>query len=314
MAGLRADIRGVWATILLRVGEDGRVDFDAIPEQVAAYAAAGVDGVYCNGTATEFHCQTDAEFEAVSRATASASRTAGLPFQIGAAHPLPQGALSRIAFAATLDPAAIQVTLPDWTPIDLATAIRFLARCAEAAGRVPLVLYNPPHARAALDPAGFARLAEAVPRLAGIKCAGGDDAWYAEMAPVLARLSVFIPGHHHATGVLRGAHGSYSNMACLDPAAAVRWDRLARSDPGPARETESRIAAFMAEAVAPILAAGHPGYAVDKAMASAGGWTSITPRLLWPCEGIADADVARIAAAARRHIPEFIGARARADA
>lgn len=314
MAGLRAEIRGVWATVLLRVRKDGSIDFDAISEQVAAYAAAGIDGVYCNGTATEFHCQNDAEFEAISRATASAARAAGLPFQIGAAHPLPQGALARIAFAATLEPVAIQVTLPDWTPIDGATAIRFLARCAGIAGDVPLVLYNPPHARAALDPAGFALLTDSVPQLAGIKCAGGDDAWYAAMAPVLARLSVFIPGHHYATGMLRGAHGSYSNMACLDPAAAVRWDGLTRSDPDAARGTELRIAAFMGEAVAPILAAGHPGYAIDKAMAAAGGWTPITPRLLWPCEGLEDADVARIAAAARRHIPEFIGERTVADA
>ena len=314
MAGLRANIRGVWATILLRIREDGSIDFDAIAEQVTAYAAAGVDGVYCNGTATEFHCQSDAEFETVSRATASAARAGGLPFQIGAAHPLPQGALSRVAFAASLAPDEIQVTLPDWTPIDLATAIRFLARCADTAGAVQLVLYNPPHSRTALDPTAFARLAEAVPQLAGIKCAGGDDAWYAAMAPVLERLSVFIPGHHHATGVLRGAHGSYSNMACLNPFAAVLWAGLTRSDPDAALGTEARIAAFMAEAVTPILAAGHQGYAVDKAMAAAGGWTSITPRLLWPCEGLGDEDVARIAAAARRHIPEFVGARVRADA
>jgi len=314
MAGLRAPLRGVWATVLLRVREDGSIDANAIAEQVSAYAAAGVDGVYCNGTATEFHCQSDAEFETVGRATASAARAAGLPFQIGAAHPLPQGALSRVAFAASLAPDAIQVTLPDWTPITLDTAIRFLARCAETAQGVPLVLYNPPHARTAPDPAGFARLAEAVPQLIGIKCSGGDDAWYAAMEPVLERLSVFIPGHHHASGALRGAHGSYSNMACLGPAAAVRWGRLTRSDPDAALRTEARIATFMAEVIAPILAAGHPGYAVDKAMAAAGGWTAITPRLLWPCEGLGAADVARIATAARRHIPEFVGADVRADA
>jgi dihydrodipicolinate synthase/N-acetylneuraminate lyase len=314
VAGLTADIRGVWATVLLRVREDGGIDLDAIAGQVAAHAPAGVDGVYCNGTATEFHCQTEEQFEAVSRATASAARAAGLPFQIGAAHPLPHGALSRVALAASLMPAAIQVTLPDWTPVDLDTAIRFLRACAETADGVPLVLYNPPHARTALDPRGFARLAESVPALAGIKCGGGDDAWYAAMAPVFDRLSVFIPGHHYATGVLRGAHGSYSNMACLSPTAATRWAVLTRADPDAARSTEVRIAAFMAEAIAPILAAGHQGYAVDKAMAAAGGWTPITPRLLWPCAGLGETEVARIAAAARRHIPEFVEASADAGA
>lgn len=298
-------ITGVWATILLRLDDAGTIDPSAIDEEIAAYRAAGCDGVYTGGTAGEFHSLTEAGFRMTSERAADAARAAGLPFQIGASHPLAPGSLERIAFAASLAPVAIQVTLPDWTPVDLAAAQRFVSRAAEVAGGVPLVLYNPPHAKTVLTPAEILALAEAEPALAGLKCAGGDAAWYQAMAPVLARLSVFIPGHHYASGTGRGAHGAYSNMASLSPAGAVRWAALARTDPAAALELEARIAAFMQEAVAPLLAAGHPGFAIDKAMAAAGDWIDITPRLLFPYTPVADAAVARIADAARRHIPEF---------
>lgn len=298
-------IRGVWATALLALDRNGAIDLPALDGQIAAYAAAGCDGVYTGGTAGEFHTLAEADFCAVSERGAQAARAAGLPFQIGAAHPLAQGSLSRIAFAATLAPDAIQVTLPDWTPISFATALRFMQGAADAAGGVPLVLYNPPHAKTVLGPDELRVLGEEVPALVGLKCGGGDAAWYAAMAPVLARLSVFIPGHFYASGIAQGAHGAYSNMACLSPPGAVRWAALARSDPPAAMDLERRIARFMAEAVNPVLSAGYQGFAIDKAMAAAGGWTPISPRLLWPYEGVGPAAVSAIAEAARRHIPEF---------
>jgi dihydrodipicolinate synthase/N-acetylneuraminate lyase len=301
------DIRGVWGTVLLDVSPAGDIVYDAIGPQIAALAHAGVDGVYCNGTATEFHCQTEEQFRRVADATVSAARRAGLPVQIGASHPLAQGGLDRLRTAAALAPDAIQVTLPDWTPVDLPAAMRFLRACAEAAAGIPLVLYNPPHAKAVLSPSELQTVAAAVPSLIGLKCAGGDQAWYAAMAPVLHRLSVFIPGHHYASGVAQGAHGSYSNMACLSPAGAVWWARQVTANAGTARDVEGRIGSFMVEAIHPLLSEGFQGYACDKAMAAAGGWAGLSPRLLWPHVGVPDSAVARIAHAASRHLPDFLG-------
>lgn len=306
MPGHTPAIAGVWATILLRLDADGAIDLSAIADQIAAYAAAGCDGVYSGGTAAEFHTLSGPDFRAVSSATAEAARAAGLPFQIGASHPLAPGSLERVAFAATLSPNAIQVTLPDWTPIDFATARRFLERAAELATPVPLVLYNPPHAKTVLAPDALRTLAEDLPGLIGLKCGGGDASWYRAMAPVLRRWSVFIPGHHYASGTIAGAHGAYSNMACLSPGAAVRWAAQTQRDLGAALALEARIAAFMDEAIVPILADGHPGFAIDKALATAGGWADITPRLLWPYTPVSDERIPAIRAAAQRHIPEFV--------
>lgn len=142
-----SSIHGVWATVLCRVDASGHVDLGAIDDQVAAYAAAKCDGVYTGGTASEFHSQSDADFQAMSERLASSARAHGLPFQISAAHALAPGSLTRIAIAAELKPDAIQVTLPDWTAIDLPTAHRFLERAVHLATGLPLVLYNPPTLR-----------------------------------------------------------------------------------------------------------------------------------------------------------------------
>ena len=301
----RRHFRGVWATILLDIGADGAPRMACIDEQVAVLAESGVAGVYCNGTSTEFHCQTEAQYRAIATATAEAARRFGLPFQIGAAHPMPNGTLERVRHARGLGPDAIQVTLPDWTPVTPQEAVRFLKSCAEAAAGAPLVLYNPPHAKTVLDPAGYARLADEIPELAGIKCGGGDAGWYAAMAPLFKRLSVFVPGHSYASGIRDGAAGSCSNMACLNPAAAVAWARLAARDMDAALELQSRITAFMDDAIRPLVAEGFFGNALDKAMAVAGGWTSLGPAMMWPFSSVPPSGIDRIKAAARRHVPEF---------
>lgn len=297
------DICGVWATILCRLDDEGSLDLTAIEEQVTAFALAGCDGVYSGGTASEIHTQTEGEFRVISTRFANAARAKGLPFQIGAAHPLAQGTLERVAFARTLDPGAIQITLPDWTPLDLRAVLHFLERVAKTANGTPLVLYNPPHAKTVLSPSALIEIAQTVPALVGLKCGGGDEAWYLAMTPLFERLSVFVPGHHYATGRKNGAHGSYSNIACLSPTGAVTWARMGERE---ALETEACIADFMEEAIQPMLDRGLPGFACDKAMAAAGGWARLSPRMLWPYSGASAAEVSRIARAARRHIPQLL--------
>jgi hypothetical protein len=45
--------------------------------------------------------------------------------------------------------------------------------------------------------------------------------------------------------------------------------------------------------------------ALDKAMAAAGGWGNIGPRLLWPYSSVPDAEIAPLATAARTKFPEW---------
>ena len=100
--------------------------------------------------------------------------------------------------------------------------------------------------------------AEQIPSLVGIKVGGGDDAWYERMRPLAGRLSIFVPGHALATGYARGAAGSYSNVACLQPAGAKRWNRLMQTDLAAAQAIEAQIQQFMKAHVLPFRDAERP--------------------------------------------------------
>jgi dihydrodipicolinate synthase/N-acetylneuraminate lyase len=178
---------------------------------------------------------------------------------------------------------------------------------AEAGNNIGHVLYNPPHAKRDLSPAQIGALAREVPALVGVKVAGGDDAWYASMRRKMGRLSVFVPGHHLATGFSKGAHGAYSNVACLHPAVAQRWwDRMA-TDLSAALELEQRIRLFMERHIAPFIV--HDGYcngACDRLLALIGGWADIGAQMRWPYRSIPVEEAERLRNAARQLIPEFL--------
>lgn len=307
MNPISASITGNWATLLLPIQRDESIDFALLAEELERFIAARVDGVYSNGSAGEFYAQSEAEFDRVQELLAQHCGAKQVPFQIGAAHSSPQTALARIARTKALKPRAFQIVLPDWFPPTFDEIVAFLDRIAAAAAPVPLIVYNPPHAKRKLDPAEWLALVERFPAIVGMKVPGGDEAWYRAMQPVFAKVSVFIPGHTLATGISRGAHGAYSNVACLSPQGAQRWSDECRTDLPAALEREKRIQAFWSGQVAPLITRDRlPNMAADKAAAVAGGWLpGIEPRLRWPYRCADDATVRAIAAEARRQLPEF---------
>lgn len=300
------DIRGTWAAVLAAWDADDALSTARIAAQIDTLIAAGVDGIYCNGTAGEFHVQTEDEFDAIAGLLADRCTAAGMPFQVGASHPTPQVSLARVRRAAALAPGAIQVILPDWLPVSDDEAADFLAGAAAAAGGIGLVLYNPPHAKRVLSPAAVGRLAGRVPALVGLKTGAGDEDWYRAAATHLAAISVFVPGHHLATGIARGADGSYSNVACLNPAAARRWHEQARADPPAARALEARLQDFMAEHISPFITEqGYCTAACDRLLAMIGNWADVGDRMRWPYRAIPAAEADRLRPVARDILPEF---------
>ncbi|MNY27317.1 hypothetical protein D3C86_1612170 [compost metagenome] len=141
--------------------------------------------------------------------------------------------------------------------------------------------------------------------LAGCKVAGGDVQWYQQMRSLPVPFSVFIPGHHLATGISQGAHGAYSNVACLNPAFAQKWyDSIQKGD-GTAFELEKRIQQFMNECIVPYISSnGYSNQAVDKFMAAIGGWTSISTRLRWPYRWIPDEHILSVREQCKAILPE----------
>jgi dihydrodipicolinate synthase/N-acetylneuraminate lyase len=299
-------IQGTWGTLLLPLADDDSICWTRLTEQVDAYIAAGVAGIYSNGTACEFHTQTEDEFDRLHQILAERCARAGVPWQAGASHMSAQTSRERARRVAPLRPRAIQVVLPDWFPVTNVEAIRFLSGVAEAAAPVPLVLYNPPHAKRSLAPADFGELARAVPALAGVKVPHSAPDWCREFRRACPGLSLFVPGHELASGIIHGgAHGAYSNVACLSPSGAVRWNRQIYDDPCAALALERRIQDFLTAHVLPFRAQGISNPGLDKLLAAAGGWSSTGTRLRWPYSWIPEEEAVRLSALARRDLPEL---------
>jgi dihydrodipicolinate synthase/N-acetylneuraminate lyase len=184
---------------------------------------------------------------------------------------------------------------------------RFLDVMAAAADPIPLILYNPPHAKRRLTPTEWIEVVQRHPDLAGIKVAGGDGEWYGAMRPVLEKISVFIPGHHLATGLSRGAKGAYSNVASLNPLGAQKWYELCLKNPSEGLKIEQKINAFFSVEVMPLITVRKlANMAADKALAVAGGWLpGFTSRVRWPYDSATEAETTRIGSTARAAVPEL---------
>jgi 4-hydroxy-tetrahydrodipicolinate synthase len=295
---------GNWGTLLLPINEDDSIDFERLSEEMEGMIAARINGIYSNGTAGEFHNQTEDEFDKVNQLLAEKCHRVGMPFQIGASHPSPIISLERLRRSKAFNPSAFQVILPDWVVPTASEQIDFLSKMAEAAGSIPLVLYNPPHAKLVLKPQDFETLSNAIPQLIGIKVADGDAQWYHAMRQYAANLSVFVPGHHLATGFSENVGaGAYSNVACIHPKAAQEWWELMQTDTDEALKLEKRINDFFEKAIVPYKNAGYSNPALDKLLAAVGGWAPIGTRLRWPYRRIPEKQVQEVRNVAKRYLP-----------
>jgi dihydrodipicolinate synthase/N-acetylneuraminate lyase len=307
--------QGIWGAVLLPVDMQGAIDWAALVEEIDILCASGLTGLYTNGTAGEFHAQTEAEFDRLTDLVAARAGAAGVPFQIGVCQSNPRVARERLARCRNIGAAGAQIILPDWWPPSPPEIDRFIDGMQEAAGDLPLILYNPPHAKVRLSLDQIAALRARAPGLVGAKLPGGDAAWYEERRRLLPGFSVFVAGHTVAFGRPLGADGAYSNVACLSPLLALLHWRLAQDDPPRALDLEARIQAFMQTHVVPLVAShGLSHAALDKLMAAVGGWGPVSERLMWPHVSAPPGMVAAVAGAARALLPEMVMPRLPKDA
>jgi dihydrodipicolinate synthase/N-acetylneuraminate lyase len=306
----RHSIAGNWATLLLPITDDDSIEFGKLGAEIDILIASKVDGIYSNGTAGEFHNQTEVEYDRIQEMLASKCGALGMPFIIGACQPDPMLMLGRIRRAVQLRPLAIQVILPDWWPLSNLEAIDFLKRSADEADGIPLILYNPPHAKRVLTPAELADVCAPCPSVVGIKLADGDDNWYAQARSLLSDFALFVPGHHLATGMKQGvASGSFSNVACLNPAGAQSWTKLMRTDIEAALEIERRICVFIDCYILPFRRDhGFSNAALDKLLCSVGNWGPVSTRLRWPYRSIPSQEADRLRPFSRQLMPELFEA------
>ncbi|WP_423127769.1 dihydrodipicolinate synthase family protein [Gaoshiqia sp. Z1-71] len=302
------EIFGNWATLLLAADDYENIDFSRLADEIDVLIASRPNGIYSNGTAGEFYAQTEDEFDRISLMLSEKCEKAEIPYQIGVSHMSPQISLERLKRVRHLQPGAVQLILPDWFPVTLDEAVIFLQKMASAAGGISLVLYNPPHAKSQLQPEEWSILKKKIPSLAGLKVfdQNGDANWYPAMRKNSNGLSLFIPGHRLASGIQKGAHGAYSNIACLNPFAAQRWYELTQTDLPAALDLEKRINRFMSELITPFITEQHyPNHACDRLMALVGGWADVGAKQRWPYRSIPESFAVQVRQKAQTLIPEF---------
>jgi dihydrodipicolinate synthase/N-acetylneuraminate lyase len=297
-------LRGTWGTVLLPVRPDDQIDFDLLETELDVLLRVGLPGIYTCGTAGEFHALEETEFDTLSELVATRSRSAGSAFQIGASHMSAQLCLSRVKRARQLGPAAIQVTLPDWLPLGPSEVRATLERMVAAADPVPLVLYNPPHAKTVCGPEQLAALAGEFPGLVGVKIAH-DNAFYSRLHSAAPGLAIFVPGHELAHAWPYGASGSYSNVACLGPNGALEWEKKMTRDPDAAVALGEKIVAFFDRYIVPLKTQGYSNPALDKTLAAIGGWAPVGTRVRWPYASVPEEVVTRLTPVARTALPEM---------
>jgi len=306
MKALKAEeIRGNWATVLLPINKDDSIDYGRLREEVERIVAFGVDGLYTNGTAGEFHTQTEEEFDRIQELVSGISEKAQVPFQIGVSHMSPQLSRERLRRAVGLRPSAVQVIMPDWVFPQEGEDIAFMEGMAEVADGIGLILYNPLHAKRQLTPKRFGELKQAVPSFLGVKVVGGDADWYSQMRKEMKGLSVFVPGHLSATGIKEGAHGAYSNVACIHPLGAQKWTDLMFEDMEAALKVEADLQRFMNEHVAPLSRMGYSNSALDKLVTAIGGWAPVGTRLRWPLRFFEEEKAVSLREVFKRQAPFF---------
>jgi len=301
-----ATLKGNWATLLLPINPDNTINFKQLAGEIDSLITAGVDGIYSNGTAGEFHNQTEVEFDKINQLLAVKCHMAGMRFQIGASHPSPIISLERVKRSTVLKPDALQVILPDWVAANAEEQVIFLQEIAANSNNIPLVLYNPPHAKTVLTVDDLQQLVNAVPQVIGVKLLSRDEQWMADMQQLAQQIAVFVPGHFLASGFKsKVASGSYSNVACINPKAAQKWWGLMQTDIGAALDIEQRMLQFFKECIAPYQQKQYSNPALDKFLAAIGGFVKTGTRLRWPYKFISENDVVPARERAMQLIPEF---------
>ena len=266
---------------------------------------AGLAGIYTSGSAGELrHAWTSASTTPSARWSQAAAAERGVPFQLGASQMSGQLSLARIrrsrsrAGGVPGDPAGLAPARP---------------RRGAGRGRAPGRGGRPGAARA-VQPAAR----QDAPGSRGVRPAGGGGSGARGDQDRRARIPRSSPP---STPPRRRSRSSSPDTRSPRAAGTARaaptrtWPASARTArrPGalagrrPRRRDplERRIQAFLAEHVGPFQRAGYANPALDKLLASAGGWAQSAPGRAGRTGSSPRRRARRLAPIARRALPEL---------
>lgn len=165
-------LKGVIPALAVSQTDAGGIDHALVDRQLAYLAAAGIHGLFVNGTTGEGAILTTAEKLEILE-LAQKGTNAGVAVCAVSIQPSTDMALAELQQFQTLEPDFVAVTTPYYYGVSQAAIVTHFESIADASP-VPLILYNiPQNTHNAMQLDTIARLAKH-PNIVGIKDSSGD--------------------------------------------------------------------------------------------------------------------------------------------
>lgn len=264
---------GVWPALLVPWTKSDDLDEARFRREVRAYAGTGVAGVYTGGTSGEFYAQDDRVFEQVAMIACEEAHASGLLVQIGCTALSTRTVCRRIRTALAAGADGIQIAVPFWLELQDDEVLSFISSAAEAAGDVPLILYNTSRARRTIAPPLLAEASRRCPTLLGVKDTGAIP----ETVQAVVRLQPGFAVLGSELDLLEKTHaggrGTCSSVAMLNARyVAEFYAACVNGRLEDAQRRQATIQRYFAEVLLPMVNdEGLKDSAVDRVQRMAGG-------------------------------------------
>jgi dihydrodipicolinate synthase/N-acetylneuraminate lyase len=267
----RDNLHGIWAAIHTPFADDGRIDFDALRENVRRFHAAGVHGIYTTDSDGEFYAIELDEFKQLADVFAAECRRLNFPSMMGVTWTNTQGIVDRLKVAAERGIMGAHVGFPFFMPLNEPSREQFWH---DVSGAVPdsfgLIHYNTPRQQHVLGAADYKHLENRFPKVIGSKYPQNAADTFIDVVANAPKLSFFVAEPVMTPFYLLGARGCNSWMTGYNPKFMLDWwDELSAQKWDAALARNRRMVAFTQMALATLSETGNYHGIFTKAVAAA---------------------------------------------
>ncbi len=257
-------------------------------------AGMGFDHLYVFGTAGEGYAVDGARFRSVIEVFRDETVGSAATPMVGVIGLSTANVLERLRVAYDLGFREFQISLPAWSPVTDAEALRFFGEVCGAFPDARFMHYNTARSGRVLTGTEYRPIIEAVPNLVAAKTMTSDLLLVSGVVREAPELMHFLTEQTIAHGSLYGACALLGTYGLLAPKRS--WALLEAASAGRYAEAAS-IGAWFADLnrdlFDPLFVDRRVDGAYDKVIAKLGGLDDFPLRMLSPYRAVSDAEYAR---------------------
>lgn len=304
----RQTFTGPWAGLPVAWTDDDKFDEATYRGDVARCCETDVPGFYTGGTTGEFYAMELDEFQAVARATVEECHAGNKPAMIGCSSTYTLGAQRRAAFAAEIGADAIQVALPFWMEIGSPQIVAFFQQVSEAAGGMPLSIYETTRSKVALTLEQHRAIHADLPNYLMVKANDGTIGAEAQGCAALSEIvNVFVGEGLWASLGPHGANGCCSAFVYWNPRICLAlWKEVEAGNWDAVNKTHERLSALFDFLGAQFAPRGFHDTAYDRMGGVASGFLKTSLHNRGPYPSATQEDVQLLRDWYSQHYPEML--------